>query len=54
MEWTANNAHRLFRKKSFIFPIKEGKMDCKIFVKKPMGGYFERCLPSIPVKKKIS
>jgi hypothetical protein len=30
-------------------------MDCfgfeRFFVKKPMRGYFKRCLPSIPVKK---
>jgi hypothetical protein len=47
----------LLNKKTFIFPIRGGNMDCfeyeRVFVKKPMGGYFERCLPSIPVKKKI-
>jgi hypothetical protein len=45
-----------FTEKSFIFPIRGGHVDCyeyeRFFVKKPMRGYFELCLPSIPVKKK--
>jgi hypothetical protein len=32
-------------------------MDCfeyeRFFVKKPMRGFFERCKPSIPVKKRF-
>jgi hypothetical protein len=62
--WAANNAknkiasHGIFHKKSYIFPLRGGKMDCleyeRFFVKKPMRGYFSRCLAFIPVKKKIS
>jgi hypothetical protein len=37
-------SYGLFHKKSFIFPIRRGNMDCfeyeNIFVKKPMRGYF--------------
>jgi hypothetical protein len=37
-------SHGLFHKKSFIFPIRGGNMDCfeyeRFFVKKPMRGYF--------------
>jgi hypothetical protein len=50
-------SHGLFHKKSFIFPIREGNMDCfeyeRFFVKKPMRGYFEHCLPKIQVKKRF-
>jgi hypothetical protein len=46
--WTANKAkiasHGLFHKKSFVFPIRGGNMDCfeyeRFFVKKSMRGYF--------------
>jgi hypothetical protein len=48
-------SHGLFHKKSFIFAIRGGNMDCfeyeRFFVKTPMRGYFLLCLPSIPVKK---
>jgi hypothetical protein len=52
--WTANNAemafHGLFHKN--LFYLKQSMLlplirNIKFFVKKPMRGYFERCLSSI-------
>jgi hypothetical protein len=52
--WTANKlniaSHELFHKKSSS----SYRKNRRFFAKKPMRGYFKLCLPSIPVKKKIS
>jgi hypothetical protein len=46
-----------FTKNLFIFPIRGGQMDCfeceRFVGKKPIRGYFERCVSSIPVKKRF-
>jgi hypothetical protein len=57
-EFTKSFFLPVFHKKSFVLKTihvtPSYRKNKRFFVKKPIRGYFERCLPSIPVEKKIS